>query len=97
MSSNLSGRLLISVKVDNTFGAGGYFLRPIDHGADIVVHSATKWIGGHGTTLGGVIIDAGPYALVDCLIDIDFFSQANLTGQMAASQRSLSLLRAIMA
>jgi O-acetylhomoserine/O-acetylserine sulfhydrylase len=47
--------------VDNTFGAGGYFIRPIDHGADIVVHSATKWIGGHGTTIGGVIVDAGKF------------------------------------
>lgn len=40
----------IPLIVDNTFGAGGYFVRPIDHGADIVVHSATKWIGGHGTS-----------------------------------------------
>ncbi|KAB8303704.1 hypothetical protein EYC80_005089 [Monilinia laxa] len=47
--------------VDNTFGAGGYFCRPIDHGADIVVHSATKWIGGHGTTIGGVVIDSGKF------------------------------------
>jgi O-acetylhomoserine/O-acetylserine sulfhydrylase len=47
--------------VDNTFGAGGYFVRPIDHGADIVVHSATKWIGGHGTTIGGVIVDSGKF------------------------------------
>ncbi|KAM3514571.1 hypothetical protein MY11210_001806 [Beauveria gryllotalpidicola] len=47
--------------VDNTFGAGGYFVRPIDHGADIVVHSATKWIGGHGTTVGGVIVDSGKF------------------------------------
>ncbi|KAJ5698273.1 hypothetical protein N7462_000278 [Penicillium macrosclerotiorum] len=47
--------------VDNTFGAGGYFARPIDHGADIVVHSATKWIGGHGTTIGGVVIDSGKF------------------------------------
>jgi cystathionine beta-lyase/cystathionine gamma-synthase len=39
----------IPLVVDNTFGAGGYFVRPIDHGADIIVHSATKWIGGHGT------------------------------------------------
>lgn len=38
---------------------GGYLIRPIDHGADIIVHSATKWIGGHGTTIGGVIVDAG--------------------------------------
>ncbi|KAB5590427.1 O-acetylhomoserine (thiol)-lyase [Ceratobasidium theobromae] len=47
--------------VDNTFGAGGYYIRPIDHGADIVVHSATKWIGGHGTTIAGVIVDAGKF------------------------------------
>lgn len=47
--------------VDNTFGAGGYLCNPIKHGADIVVHSATKWIGGHGTTIGGVIIDAGTF------------------------------------
>ena len=47
--------------VDNTFGAGGYFLRPIDHGADIVVHSATKWIGGHGTTIGGLVVDSGKF------------------------------------
>ncbi|KAH8778697.1 Cys/Met metabolism PLP-dependent enzyme-domain-containing protein [Diaporthe sp. PMI_573] len=51
----------VPVIVDNTFGAGGYFIRPIDHGADIVVHSATKWIGGHGTTIGGVIVDSGKF------------------------------------
>ncbi|KAJ5745571.1 hypothetical protein N7520_010753 [Penicillium odoratum] len=51
----------IPLVVDNTFGAGGYFVRPIDHGADIVVHSATKWIGGHGTTIGGVVIDSGKF------------------------------------
>ncbi|KAL2070699.1 hypothetical protein VTL71DRAFT_13725 [Oculimacula yallundae] len=51
----------IPLVVDNTFGAGGYFCRPIDHGADIVVHSATKWIGGHGTTIGGVVIDSGKF------------------------------------
>jgi O-acetylhomoserine/O-acetylserine sulfhydrylase len=51
----------VPVIVDNTFGAGGFFLRPIDHGADIVVHSATKWIGGHGTTIGGVIVDSGKF------------------------------------
>lgn len=44
-------------QVDNTFGAGGFYVKPIQHGADIVVHSATKWIGGHGTAMGGVIID----------------------------------------
>lgn len=47
--------------VDNTFGAGGFFCKPIDHGADIVIHSATKWIGGHGTTIGGIVIDAGRF------------------------------------
>jgi O-acetylhomoserine (thiol)-lyase len=47
--------------VDNTFGAAGYLIRPIVHGANIVVESATKWIGGHGTTIGGVIIDAGNF------------------------------------
>ncbi|KAL7336051.1 Homocysteine/cysteine synthase, variant 2 [Mucor circinelloides] len=47
--------------VDNTFGAGGYLIKPIEHGADIVVHSATKWIGGHGTTIGGVMIDSGKF------------------------------------
>lgn len=47
--------------VDNTFGAGGYLFRPIEHGANIVVASATKWIGGHGTSVGGVIIDGGNY------------------------------------
>ncbi len=51
----------IPLVVDNTFGAGGYFCRPIEHGADIIVHSATKWIGGHGTSIGGVIIDAGRF------------------------------------
>ncbi len=47
--------------VDNTFGAGGYLFKPLEHGANIVVESATKWIGGHGTTIGGVIIDGGNY------------------------------------
>lgn len=46
--------------IDNTFGTP-YLIRPIEHGADIVVHSATKFIGGHGTTLGGVIVDAGTF------------------------------------
>lgn len=47
--------------VDNTFGAGGFLFRPLEHGANIVVESATKWIGGHGTSIGGVIIDGGNY------------------------------------
>jgi OAH/OAS sulfhydrylase len=51
----------IPLIVDNTFGAGGYLSRPIEHGADIVVESATKWIGGHGTSIGGVIVDSGKF------------------------------------
>ena len=50
----------IPVVIDNTFGTP-YLIRPIEHGADIVVHSATKFIGGHGTTLGGVIVDSGKF------------------------------------
>jgi len=49
----------VAVFVDNTSAMGGYLYRPIDHGADVVLHSATKWINGHGTSIGGVIIDAG--------------------------------------
>jgi O-acetylhomoserine/O-acetylserine sulfhydrylase len=51
----------IPLIVDNTFGAAGYLFRPIEHGANIVVESATKWIGGHGTSIGGVIVDAGNF------------------------------------
>ncbi|WP_234735550.1 O-acetylhomoserine aminocarboxypropyltransferase/cysteine synthase family protein [Tellurirhabdus bombi] len=51
----------IPLIVDNTFGAGGYLFRPIEHGAAVVVESATKWIGGHGTSIGGVIVDSGKY------------------------------------
>lgn len=47
--------------VDNTFGCGGYLCRPLSHGADIVIHSATKWIGGHGTFVGGAVVDGGSY------------------------------------
>src|SRR5687767_2445385 len=47
--------------VDNTFGAAGYLFRPFEHGAHVVVASATKWIGGHGTSIGGVIVDGGNY------------------------------------
>ena len=50
----------IPVVIDNTFGTP-YFIRPFEHGADIVVHSATKFIGGHGTTLGGIIVDSGKF------------------------------------
>ncbi len=51
----------IPLIVDNTLGAAGALIRPIDFGADVVVESATKWIGGHGTSLGGVIVDAGTF------------------------------------
>jgi O-acetylhomoserine/O-acetylserine sulfhydrylase len=47
--------------VDNTFGAGGYLFRPLQHGAHVVVESTTKWINGHGTSIGGAIIDGGVY------------------------------------
>ena len=59
--ANLAHSYNIPLIVDNTLGAAGALIRPIDHGADIVVHSATKWIGGHGTSLGGVIVDAGTF------------------------------------
>jgi O-acetylhomoserine/O-acetylserine sulfhydrylase len=51
----------IPLIVDNTFAAAGYLCRPIEHGADVVVQSATKWIGGHGTSIGGVIVDSGKF------------------------------------
>jgi len=51
----------IPLVVDNTFGAAGYLFKPLEHGAHIVVQSATKWIGGHGTSVGGVIVDGGNY------------------------------------
>lgn len=59
--SALAKRYDLPLIVDNTFGAGGYLFRPIEHGANVVVASATKWIGGHGTSIGGVIIDGGNY------------------------------------
>jgi len=58
---SLASRYNIPLIVDNTFAAGGYLCRPIEHGASIVVESATKWIGGHGTSIGGVIIDSGKF------------------------------------
>ncbi|HAF29574.1 MAG TPA: O-acetylhomoserine aminocarboxypropyltransferase [Bacteroidales bacterium] len=59
--SNLAQKFDIPLIVDNTFGACGFLCKPIDLGANIVVESATKWIGGHGTSMGGVIVDAGNY------------------------------------
>ncbi|MGN0401775.1 MAG: O-acetylhomoserine aminocarboxypropyltransferase/cysteine synthase family protein [Acetatifactor sp.] len=58
--SALAHRHGLPVVIDNTFGTP-YLIRPIEHGADIVVHSATKFIGGHGTTLGGIIVDSGKF------------------------------------
>ncbi|MFT6867737.1 MAG: O-acetylhomoserine/O-acetylserine sulfhydrylase [Cyclobacteriaceae bacterium] len=51
----------IPLVVDNTFGAGGYLFQPLKHGANVVTASATKWIGGHGTSIGGVIVDGGNF------------------------------------
>ena len=59
--AEVANRHDIPLIVDNTFGAGGYLFRPIEHGAAVVVESATKWIGGHGTSLGGVIVDSGTF------------------------------------
>ncbi len=59
--ANVAKKHDIPLIVDNTFGTGGYLFRPIEHGASVVVESATKWIGGHGTSLGGIIIDSGTF------------------------------------
>jgi O-acetylhomoserine (thiol)-lyase len=59
--SKLAQKYKIPLVVDNTFGCGGFLCRPIEYGANIVVESATKWIGGHGTSIGGVIIDGGNF------------------------------------
>jgi len=58
---SIANKYDIPLIVDNTFGAAGYLCRPIDYGANIIVESATKWIGGHGNSIGGVITDAGSY------------------------------------
>lgn len=59
--SSLAAKYRIPLVVDNTFGGCGYLCRPIEYGASIVVESATKWIGGHGTSIGGVIVDSGNF------------------------------------
>ncbi len=59
--AELAHRHGMPLVVDNTFGAAGYLCRPIEHGADVVVASATKWIGGHGTSIGGVVVDSGRF------------------------------------
>src|SRR5215217_1512287 len=59
--SAIANRHDLPLIVDNTFGAAGYLFKPLEHGAHVVVQSATKWIGGHGTSVGGVIVDGGNY------------------------------------
>ncbi|KAG6918620.1 hypothetical protein DXG01_013031 [Tephrocybe rancida] len=61
--ADVAHKAKIPLIVDNTLGMAGYLMRPIDHGADIVVESITKWINGHGLALGGVIIDSGRFLL----------------------------------
>lgn len=59
--AEVARRYDIPLIVDNTFGAAGYLFRPLEHGANVVTASATKWIGGHGTSIGGVIVDGGNF------------------------------------
>lgn len=59
--AELAQKYHLPLVVDNTFAAGGYLFRPLEHGAHVVVESATKWIGGHGNSIGGVIVDGGNY------------------------------------
>ncbi|OLY84679.1 O-acetylhomoserine (thiol)-lyase [Smittium mucronatum] len=59
--SKLAHDFGIPLIVDNTFGMGGYICRPILHGADIVIHSITKWVGGHGLAIGGIVVDGGSF------------------------------------
>ena len=59
--AQLAQKYDIPLVVDNTFGAGGYLAQPLKHGANVVTASATKWIGGHGTSIGGVIVDGGNF------------------------------------
>lgn len=68
----------LPVVVDNTFGTP-YLIRPIEHGADIVVHSATKFIGGHGTTLGGVIVDSGKFDWVGAADKFPWLVEPNVS------------------
>lgn len=59
--ANLAKKHEIPLIIDNTFGAAGYLFRPKDWGANIITHSATKWIGGHGTSIGGIVVDCGNF------------------------------------
>ena len=95
--ANLAAKYNIPFIVDNTFGACGYLCRPIEYGANIVVESATKWIGGHGTSIGGVIVDAAnfnwnngkfpmftePSEGYHGLVFGDLFSQTSSSGNIA--------------
>merc|ERR1712110_425372 len=58
---DLARRYELPLICDNTFGMGGYVCRPVKYGVNIVVESATKWIGGHGTTMGGVVVDGSNF------------------------------------
>ena len=95
--SKLAGQYGLPLVVDNTFGACGYLFRPIDYGANIVTESATKWIGGHGTSIGGVIVDAAnfnwnngkfpvftePAEGYHGMVFGDLFSQSSASGNIA--------------
>ncbi|CAI6038757.1 hypothetical protein V2G26_010833 [Clonostachys chloroleuca] len=63
--SKVCRKARVPLIVENTFGAGGYFAQPVKHGADIVIHSASKWLGGHGTSVGGLIVDGGSFNWAD--------------------------------
>ena len=95
--SKLAGAYGIPLVVDNTFGACGYLFRPIDYGANIVTESATKWIGGHGTSIGGVIVDGANFNWNNGKFNVftepaegyhgiifgDIFSQSSAAGNIA--------------
>ncbi len=95
--TKLAGKHVIPLIVDNTFAACGYLCRPVEYGANIVVESATKWIGGHGTSIGGVIVDAAnfnwnngkfpvftePSEGYHGLVFGDLFSQSSPSGNIA--------------
>jgi O-acetylhomoserine/O-acetylserine sulfhydrylase-like pyridoxal-dependent enzyme len=72
--------------VDNTWGAGGYLCRPLDHGADAVVHSTTKWIGGHGVAIGGAVVDGGTFDWGAHPERYPGFSKTNARGQSILDQ-----------
>ena len=72
--------------VDNTWGCGGYLCRPVALGADIVIHSATKWIGGHGTFIGGAIIDAGSFDWAAAAARFPAFHQKDSRGRTYLSR-----------